>query len=146
VRVNTASAVVSAVRQLEGDAAGYYEVLAERNADASEALLQLAQESRKNITQVERAYYGVISDALEGCFAFDIDPDEFAFSPKVSHGAAYAEGLDEAIRAEQRAADFYSLAAEQSKALLADVARALARIARRRGQRITRLGELRGSQ
>jgi len=35
--------------------------------------LGLAKENWKNVTNVERTYVGGITDALEVCFAFDID-------------------------------------------------------------------------
>ena len=51
--------------------------------------------------------------------------------------------MDQSIRAEDEAARFYGTAAEQSKSLLADVARALAQVARRRDGRRARLEALR---
>ena len=77
MKINTASQVISFARQLEEEGASFYEAAAKRYTENSDMLLGLARENRKNIKRVERAYYGGISDAIEGGFAFDIDPAEY---------------------------------------------------------------------
>lgn len=142
--LNTASEVISFTRKLEEDSARFYEDLAQRDKKDGETLLSFARENRKNIIQIERAYYGVITDALEGCFAFNINPDEYAFLTELSEKASHAEALAGAIAMEEKIKQFYADAAEQSKSLMADVPRAFAMIARKRDERISRLKSLLG--
>jgi len=142
--LNTASEVISFTRKLEEDSARFYEDLAQRAIKDGETLLSFAKENRKNIIQIERAYYGVITDALEGCFAFNINLDEYAFQTELSEKASYAEALAGAIAMEEKIKKFYSDAAEQSKSLMADVPRAFAMIAKKRDDRISTLKSLLG--
>ncbi|MFC1916278.1 hypothetical protein ACFLW4_06290 [Chloroflexota bacterium] len=136
MKLNTASEVISFARELEEDSAKFYDDLAQRYAKDGETWLSFAKENKKNIVQIERAYYGVITDALEGCFAFDINRDEYAFQAELPEKASYAEALGRAIEMEKKIKKFYLDAAEQSKSLMADVPRALAMIARKRDSRI----------
>jgi len=135
--LNTASEVISLARQLEEDCAKFYELLAQRYLKDGETFLSLAEESRKNIVQVERAYYGVITDALEGCFAFSINQNEYLFSAELSEKISYTKVLGWAIDMEKKIGEFYSDAGEQSKSLMADVPRAFAMMAKKRGGRIS---------
>ena len=64
--LNTTSQVISLARKLEEDSAGFYHDLAQRHDKHGETFLAFAKENRKNVVQIERAYYGVITDALEG--------------------------------------------------------------------------------
>jgi rubrerythrin len=102
-------------------------------------LLSFAKENKKSILQVEMAYYGGITDAIEGCFAFDMDPDEYTTEAQLAEGTTYANALSLAIEMEERTFRFYSVAAEQSKSLLADVPRVFSISAKKRGERLQRL-------
>jgi len=144
MKLNTASEVISFARQLEEDSARFYEGLARQDIKDGETLLSFARENRKNIVQIERAYYGVITDAIEGCFAFDINQDEYAFKTELPQEANYSEALDRAIEMEENIKKFYSDAAEQSKSLMADVPRAFVMIAKKRDSRISMLKSLLG--
>jgi rubrerythrin len=139
MRLNTASQVISLARKLEEDGARFYETLAQRYGANREMWLSFAKENKKNIMQIEMAYYGVITDALEGGFAFDIDPDEYTTKAQLVEGAAYVNTLTFAIEMEERTLRFYSVAAEQSKSLLADVPKALSASAKKRSDRLRRL-------
>lgn len=144
MRLNTASQVISLARKLEEDGACFYETLGQRYRANQEGLLYLAKENKKNIEQVERAYYGGITDAIEGCFAFDVDPDEYTTETQLAESATYSDGLRLAIKMEERTLRFYSVAAEQSKSLLADVPRLFSMLAKKRGDRVQRLMVLLG--
>lgn len=139
MRLNTASQVISLARKLEEDGTQFYETLAQRNGVDREMLLSFAKENKKSIAQVEMAYYGVITDAIEGCFAFDMDPDEYTTEARLAEGATWANALRLAIEMEERTLRFYSVAAEQSKSLLADVPRVFSISAKKRGERLQRL-------
>ena len=144
MKLNTAAEVISFTRQLEEDSARFYEDLAQRYQKDDETWLSLARENRKNIVQIERAYYGVITDAIEGCFAFNINLDEYTFQTELTEETSCSDALDKAIEMEERIKKFYSDAAEQSKSLMADVPRAFVMIARKRDERISRLKSLLG--
>jgi rubrerythrin len=139
MRLNTASQVISLARKLEEDGTHFYETLAQRYGVNREMLLSLAKENKKSIVQVEMAYYGGITDAIEGCFAFDMDPDEYTTEARLAEGTTYANALRLAIEMEERTLRFYSVAAEQSKSLLADVPRVFSISAKKRGERLQRL-------
>jgi hypothetical protein len=143
--LHTASEGVSFARELETSSAGLYEELARRYAQGAGSFLAFAAENRKNVTQVERAYYGVITDALEGCFAFNIEADDYALATAVPEGAGYVDALNRAVEMEKKIAAFYTEAAAQSKSLMADVPRAFTLVARKREKRLEQLGSLLGS-
>lgn len=139
MRLNTASQVISLARKLEEDGARFYETLAQRYGNNPETWLSFARENKKNITQIETAYYGVITDAIEGGFAFDIDPDEYTMKNQSVKGDTRTNALTLAVEMEERTWRFYSVAAEQSKPLLADVPRAFSALAKKRGDRLQKL-------
>jgi rubrerythrin len=142
--LNTASQVISLARKLEEDGLGFYQDLAQRHDNDQETFLAFAKENRKNVVQVERAYYGVITDALEGCFAFAVEPEDYAFGTEIPQKESHAEALQRAIEMEERVRKFYVDAAEQSKSLMADVPRTFALIAKKRDQRLSVLRSLLG--
>jgi rubrerythrin len=140
--LNTASATISFAGKLEEDAARLYEAMAGRYRNEEAMYLTFARENRQNIAYVERAYYGGITDALEGCFAFEMDPEEYAFTAELPEKTSRAEALGKAIDIEGKIIKFYSDAARQSKALMADVPRVFETIARKRNGRKTKLEAL----
>ena len=139
MKLQTASSVISLTKEFETAAAKLYEELAERYPEAKEDFLAYARENRKFIIQTERAYYGVITDAIEGCYAFDIDTDDYKLETKVPDNVSYKEALSGVIKLEETIVKFYSDAAEQSQSLMADVPRAFKLIVKKRLGRIDRL-------
>ena len=135
MKLNTASEVISFTKKLEEQSATFYKELSQRYVKDEDIFLSFVKENKKNIIQVERAYYGVISDALEGCFAFNINPAEYSFKTELAEKARYSEALDRAIEIEEKIIKFYSDAAEQSKSFMADVPRAFKMVAKKRGNR-----------
>ena len=146
MKLQTTSEVISFARQLENESASFYENLSQKYTKDEEVFLSFAKENGKNVAQVERAYYEAITDAIEGCFAFDINPDEYTFTTELSEKATYSEALDKALEMEGKIIKFYSDAAEQSKSLLADVPRALVLIAKKRQNREPQLRSLLGKE
>ena len=142
MELNTASGVISLAKEIEANGARFYQNLAGRYAKDSEVLLSFAEENKKNAVQIERTYYGVISDALEGCFSFKIDPDRYALKTGTAENTDYSDALNQALEMERMTTKFYTDAAEQSKSLLADIPRAFTRVAKRRADRIARLESL----
>jgi rubrerythrin len=141
LRLHTASEVISLARKLEGEAADFYEGLCQYHKD--EVLWRgFARENRRNIAQVERAYYGVISDAIESGFAFDIDGTEYVADQGGAPATGYAPALGRAARTEELMARFYATAATQSQSLLADLPRLFRAMAEKRLARAQTIGAL----
>ena len=148
MKLHTASEVISFAKKLENESAKFYEGLAERYSKDKDFFLSFAEENWKNVKQTERVYYGVITDAIEGCFAFEIEPDEYMFSTELADNVSYSNALNKAEEIEQKIVNFYSDAAEQSKSLMADVPRNFTIVAKKRSNRIPKLKSLikKGSQ
>jgi len=142
--ISTCSGAISFSRQLETESASMYEDLAQRFEGNSEFFLALAKENRKFITQVERAYYGVITDALEGCFAFDLDTAEFELKTALPGTLTLEEAVAEALSTEEKIIGYYRVAADQSKHLMADIPRSFNLVAKKRGERIEKIRALIG--
>ena len=107
-----------------------------------EYLARYAKENRKYASQIQRTYYSVISDAIEGCFAFDLEAEEFAFDNMLSENADYSEYLAQAMDMEEKILAFYTKAAEQSMSLMADVPRSFKIVVKKRKDRIPTLKSL----
>jgi rubrerythrin len=81
----------------------------------------------------------VITDAIEGCFAFDLNPEDHQVKATPSKDASYTDALKEALAMEEKILKFYGIAAEQSKHLMADVPRNFTLVAKKRNERLTKL-------
>lgn len=135
MELNTASSVISLAREIEETSARFYEELASQYPASEETFKGYAKENQKFIKQFEIAYYGVITDALEGCYAFKLDPDKYGLNLDIEAGAAESKAVEQAIALEDTIYRFYTDAAEQSKSLMADVPRAFSLIAKKRAKR-----------
>jgi hypothetical protein len=144
--LHTASEGVTLSKKLENDSACFYEELARRYQQNSETFLSFAKENKKNIAQTERVYYGVITDAIEGSYAFNINSDEYIVDTSVLAASSNNDLLHKAIAIEEKIVKFYSDAAEQSNSLMADLPRAFVIIAKKRNNRISMLKSLLSSQ
>ena len=130
--IHTASEGVTLSKKLENDSAKFYEDLAQKYAKEAETFLSFAKENKKNVAQIERVYFGVITDAIEGCYAFNLETDKYLLETSLSAGASLEYSVKRAIVIEDTIIKFYSEAAEQSKPLMADVPRAFVIVARKR--------------
>ncbi len=146
MELHTASELITLVKKIESESARLYEDLSQRYGKDADVLLSFAKENGKNIVQIERAYYEVISDALEGCFAFNINPDDYALEAKLAEGVSYPDALKKALEMEKTIIAFYAQAVEQSSSLMADVSRAFTIVARKRKNRIPKLESLLSSR
>ena len=140
--ISTCSGAISLSRELENESAKFYQELSKRFEKDKDLFLIFAKENTKYVTQIERAYYGVITDAIEGCFAFDLNPEDFQIKATPSKDASYTDALKEALVMEEKILKFYGVAAEQSKHLMADVPRSFTLVAKKRNERIPKLKEL----
>jgi len=134
--LNTTSSVISFARQLETETAKFYEDGAEKYPEVKDVFLSFAKENSKAITQVERAYYNVITDAIEGCFAFELETDKYQIDTSITTNSELTKVLRKALDIEEKMIAFYTDSAEQSKSLMADVPRAFSLIAKKRNNRI----------
>ena len=130
--LNTASSVISLARTLENESSRIYEEFSEKYVEYKDVCLSIVKENKKNVVEIERSYYGVISDALEGCFAFDINPDEYTFQIDLSDNASNTDALSRVLGMEEKITKFYQDAAEQSRSLMADVPRTFLRVVKKR--------------
>lgn len=69
--ISTCSGAISLSKELENESTKFYQELTQRYEKDKDLLLSFVKENGKYVTQIERAYYGVITDAIEGCFAFE---------------------------------------------------------------------------
>jgi rubrerythrin len=142
MQLNTSASVISFAKQLEADSSSFYQQMAERYPEAAGLSLAFAKENGKYTTMIERAYYGVITDAIEGCFAFSVETDKYVFQKRLAEGLGYADALNQAVNMEQKLISFYTDAAEQSKAFMADVPRTFLIVAKKRKDREDKLRAL----
>jgi len=142
--ISTCSGAISLSKELENESAKFYEELSKSHEQDKDLFLAFAKENTKYVKQIERAYYGVITDAIEGCFAFDLNPDDYQLKATLPKDASYSEALKKALAIEEKILKFYQVAAEQSKHLMADVPRSFTLVAKKRSERIPKLKELLG--
>lgn len=140
--LNTCSEGISFGRELEEATAAFYEELAKLFPELAETFRGYAAANSKNVSNVQRTYFGVITDGLEGCYAFNLEPGDYAIDVNLPSGISKADALAKAVAAEETIRRFYNDAAEQGKGLMADVPRAFSLIARKRGDRIDELKAL----
>jgi hypothetical protein len=142
MRLCTASETISFVKEFEEKSAQFYETLSLRHPKDKDLLQQYAKENRKYASQIQRTYYSVISDAIEGCFAFDLEAEDFAFDHMLSENVGYSEALAQAVGMEEKILAFYNKAAEQSMSLMADVPRSFKIVVKKRKDRVPTLKAL----
>ena len=140
--INTCSGVISFAKDLEIKSSQFYESLSQRFTKDKELFLSFVKENQEYITHIERAYYGVITDAFEGCFSFNLNPENYNFKTDLDEKTNYSGALLKAIEMEENIIKFYSDAAEQSKSLMADVPRAFKMVAKKRASRKEKLVSL----
>jgi len=145
MQLNTASAVIRFATEVEEKSAKFYDDCAKRHREIAETFLSFVRENKKNVTFVKRAYYGVISDALEACFSFEgLKTDEFLFKAEFDEKAHLSDILEMSLQMEDKIQKFYQKAGESSEKLLADVPRAFKKIADKRKERKNELASLLG--
>lgn len=141
MKLNTASAAIRFAKQLEDDSRDLYERALERYPEWQSVLAPFIRENKRNVGSIDRAYIGVVSDALDTQFAFEgIGTDDYGLVTDLPESpdeiAAVLAANEEAVIA------FYRAAAESSRDLLADVPRAFDRITSKRSRRAESLRAL----
>lgn len=140
--INTCSGAISLSRELENQAATFYTELSQRFELNKDLFIGFANENLKFVKQIERAYYGVITDAIEGCFAFNLNEEEYHVKTSLSEKMTSSDAVAAALKIEENLLNFYRTAAEQSKHLMADVPRSFNLVAKKRTERIPKLKAL----
>ena len=146
MKLHTTSEVISFTKELENESAKFYEDVCQKYAKDEGIFLSFAKENGKNVLQIERTYYGVITDAIEGCFAFDVETDGYTFETELAENATYSDALSKAIKIEEKIIKFYTDAAEQSKSLMADIPRVFSLVVKKRSTRLAQLRSLAGKE
>src|SRR4030066_1327462 len=95
--ISTCSGAISLSRELENGSAKFYEELSRKFEKDKDLFLAFAKENAKYVTQIKLAYYGVITDAIEGCFAFDLNPEDYQVKAAPTQGASYSHALQETL-------------------------------------------------
>lgn len=139
MKLCTASETLSFIREMEEQQAKFYEGLAGRFPEKTEFFEGLAKENRKFNKQIQMAYQSVITDAIEGCYAFDIEADDFQLNTDLADGASLAQAAAKALETEKVVVDCYQTGADQSASLLADVPRNFKIVIKKRGKRLDEL-------
>jgi hypothetical protein len=139
--LHTASEGISLAKKLETESAEFYEEMAKKYSQNAEQFNNWAKENRKFIKQIEQVYYGVITDALEGSYAFTtLDSDHYVLNTKISGKKDADNKL--ALAIEEIIMAFYKEAAKQSEGLMADVPRSFTLVNKKRASRIELINSL----
>jgi rubrerythrin len=134
----TAASVITYVSKIELDSAKLYEQWGKLHEKLRDFFEAFAKGNRKHEQRVKRAYYSVVSDALETGFCFkDLTAD--IVMPEFSKGASVSEVLNLAVRLEKEIQNFYVKAANSSRALLPDVPRQMDKVSQERNKRVEQL-------
>lgn len=142
MKLCTASETLSFLRELEEQGAGLFETIAQKYSKDQELWNTFAKENRKYASQIQMAYQSVITDAIEGCFAFDLESNDHTLDTELPGNAGYGDAVAKAVAVEEKLLAFYHAAADQSMPLLADVPRNMKIVARKRTARLERLKSL----
>jgi len=141
--MRTCSQVVFFSQQMEEALASAYAQLAALDQANQATYVALAGESRAIGKRVRAAYVSSISDAIEGCFSFHLEEQDYQTETTTAAPAGRQEALERASRLERTIARFYMDACAQSRTLMPDVSRAFAAAAKRRQNRLDALQSVR---
>jgi hypothetical protein len=137
----TTSETISFAKSLEENTADFYRELAGRYPEVK-PFAAFPEENRKFYIQILRTYQSVITDAIEGCFAFQLESDQFIIDTALSREAGVKEAIQKALYVEEKMIEFYQTAADQSMALMADIPRNFKLVAKKRSGRLAALKSL----
>lgn len=137
--LTTATEVMTFIKKKEAEAEAFYREMAQRFEEERDLFLETAKENKKYVKQIERAYYSVITDAMEGGFAFTLEPEEYGLDTHLSQEMSRKEGIERALKIEETILSLYEEGARQSKSLMADLPRAFGLVGKKRERRISKL-------
>jgi rubrerythrin len=132
----TAATIISFCTDLEARSLAFYEALAARFPEQSQAFQRMAKDCQKSSTQVTRTYQETVTDALETGFSFaSISLADYETDTELPAGADLPQAVGQALAMEETAIAFYQAVAESSESLLATIPRAFRRVAKTRRRR-----------
>jgi len=145
MQLRTTSETLSFIKDHERKLIDMYSQISERfpQSDANGVLASSIKEIKGYIQELDRSYYSVITDAIEGCFGFDLNAEKYETDETTPADLSCAACLDKAIAVEKKLLDLYQDAADQSASLLADVPRSMRIISRKRTNRLEKVTALR---
>ena len=142
MKLCTASETLSFLRELEEQAAQFYEGLADKFPENAEDFSAFAKDNRKFNKQIQMAYQSVITDAIEGCYAFNLESEDYTFDTDLPDGASLKDAAKKALAIEDKIISCYTVGTEQSESLLADVPRNFKIVVKKRKNRLEKLNSL----
>ncbi len=142
MKLCTASETLSFIRELEEKAAQFYEALAKKFPENADDFLSFAKDNRKFNKQIQMAYQSVITDAIEGCYAFDLEADDYTFDTDLPDDASLKDAAKKALEIEDKIVECYNVGTKQSQSLLADVPRNFKIVVKKRKNRLEILKSL----
>lgn len=143
MKLNTMAAVMNFISRIESTSSALYLTCAERYPQLKGKFLSLATENQKFERTIQQKYFGVITDAIEASFSFELlDTDDYDLGVALPENATLPEVLRRALEIEHTIIDFYLKAAEVSTGLMADIPRAFRKIAETRKERCLALESL----
>ena len=142
--LNTASGLIEYYTKYEDRIRSFYETLAEdeRCAANKELFKSMAEENEKHKKEVLRAYYEVITDAIEACYIRPLDETKYEVDTEITPEMTYADILRKAVDIEEKSRGFCAEAYRCTSGLLADISVAFRRVSRRKTKRAEKLKEL----
>jgi len=140
MKLCTTSETISFAKELEEQSGKFYLKMAQRFEQARD-LEPFQEENRKYSIQIQRAYQSVITDAIEGCFAFALESEDYLLDTELPEELGFSAALKKAIAMEEKITAFYNTAADQSMSLMADIPRNFKIISRKRQKRLDQLKE-----
>ncbi len=132
MKIQTASQAITFSKELEEKGADFYKKAGEKFEQARDLFETFAKENNKFFQQINRAYVSVITDAIEGCYAVDIETKDYEVDTEIPD--SFEETVKKALEMEKKIIEYYELAAKQSGSLMADVPRTFKIVARKRKQ------------
>lgn len=144
MQLRTTSETLSFIKDKEHQLIEMYILIKNRfpEFDTTGLLSTSIKEIKGYIQELDRSYYSVITDALEGCFGFDLTAETYSTDADISKDHNCKECLQKVINAEKTLLALYKDAADQSASLLADVPRAMRIIYRKRTSRLEKINAL----
>ncbi len=142
--LNTASGLIEYYTKYEDRIKSFYETLAEdeRCAANKELFKSMAEGNEKHKKEVLRAYYEVITDAIEACYIRSLDETKYEVDTEITPEMTYADILRKAVGIEEKSGGFCAEAYRCTSGLLADISVAFRRVSRWKAKRAEKLKEL----
>lgn len=142
--LNTASGLIEYYRKYEDRIKSFYETLAEdeRCAANRELFKSMAEGNEKHKKEVLRAYYEVITDAIEACYIRPLDETKYEVDVEITPDMTYEDLIKKAVEVEEKSRDFCAEAYRCTSGLLADVSVAFRRVSKWKAKRVDELKEI----